>query len=293
MPSFAPKVDPKNPYDTPHAPTWCPGCGDFAIWISLKKALEQLNKKPHEILIVYGIGCSGNMANNIRTYGWHSLHGRAVPTAVGAKLANRNLTVIVAAGDGDSYGEGLGHFIHAIRGNVNVTYIVHNNSIYGLTTGQASPTSSKGMKAKSTPEGLIVEALNPIALAISAGASFVARGFSGNAAQLQNLMVQAIQHPGFAYLDVFQPCVTFNKLNTYSFYYERVYDLQADKSYTAQDRQAAFVKALESDKLPTGIFYKDSKRKTYEDELSYLQGKPLATYSGKPRSVKKLFSEFK
>ena len=292
MPSFNPKIDPNNPFDTTHAPTWCPGCGDFAIWLSLKKALLQLGKKPHEVLIVYGVGCSGNMSNTIKTYGWHSLHGRAVPTAVGAKLANRNLTVIVAAGDGDSYGEGLGHFIHAIRGNVNITYIVHDNSIYGLTTGQASPTSTKGMKAKSTPDGLIDEALNPIAVAVAAGSSFVARGFSGAADQLVDLMMKGIQHPGFAYLDVFQPCVTFNKLNTYSFYYDRVYDLQADKTYTAKDRQAAFVKALETGKLPTGIFYQDAARKSYEDELAHLQGKSLLSYSGKPRAIKKLFNEF-
>lgn len=284
--------NPTKQFDSPHKPTWCPGCGDFAIWLSLKNALTELGKKPHEVLIVFGIGCSGNMANTLRTYGWHSLHGRAVPTAIGTKLANPKLTVIVAAGDGDGYGEGLGHFIHALRGNVDITYIVHNNSVYGLTTGQASPTAGKGLKTKSTPEGIIEEPINPIALAIASDASFVARGFSGNAAELTALMVKAIEHPGFALLDVFQPCVTFNKINTYSFYYDRVYSLQDDPAYTASDRKAAFEKATQSDKLPTGIFYQDARRPSYLAELTYLGNRSLLSHAMAHRDIKRRYKDF-
>ena len=217
------------------APTWCPGCGNFAIWKALQQALADLKIPSHKTLVVFGVGCAGNMANTIPCYGWHSLHGRALPTGVGAKLANNDLTVIVAAGDGDSYGEGMGHFIHALRGNVDVTYIVHDNSVYGLTTGQAAPTAQKGFKAKSTPDGIIDAAVNPLALAMAAGCSFVARGFSGHADHLTEVMKAAIMHRGFSLVDVFQPCVTFNKLNTYGSYYDRVYELEADQSYDIHD----------------------------------------------------------
>lgn len=279
-------------YESKNAPTWCPGCGNFAIWKSLHRALAALSLAPHNVLVVYGVGCSGNMANTVYAYGFHGLHGRAVPVAIGAKLANAALTVIIVGGDGDGYGEGLNHLIHGMRANVDVTYIVHNNSVYGLTTGQASPTSPKGFKAKSTPDGLIDQPLNPLAVAIAAGGTFVARGFAGNADQLVSLMTAAIQHPGFALLDVFQPCVTFNKTNTYSFYDERVYSLQDDAAYTATDRTEAHHKALESDKLPTGIFYQSKAGKHYADELSYLKGKPLIAKSVARRDLTKTYKEF-
>jgi len=282
----------KNIYDSPFKPTWCPGCGNFSIWLSLKKALNHLGLPPHKVLIVYGIGCSGNMSNTINAYGWHSLHGRAVPTGIGAKLANKDLTVIIAGGDGDGYGEGLSHFIHAIRGNVNVTYLVHNNSVYGLTTGQAAPTASKGYKAKSTPEGIIEEPINPMALALASEATFVARGFSGKADQLVDLMVKGIQHPGFALVDIFQPCVTFNKINTFSYYYERIYSLQDDATYKVNDRQMALAKAFERDKHPIGLFYQNTKRPSYDHELSYLGGRSLLSQGSRERNMKSLFKEF-
>ncbi len=280
----------KSKFTSPHAPTWCPGCGNFSIWVALKKAFEKLNLEPHKVLIVYGIGCSGNMSNTINAYGWHSLHGRALPTAIGAKLANPKLTVIAAAGDGDGYGEGLSHFIHAIRGNVNVLYLVHNNSVYGLTTGQAAPTAHRGFKAKSTPDGLIEEPINPLALALSSGASFVARGFSGNTDQLIDLIVSGIKHPGFAFIDIFQPCVTFNKINTYAFYYNAIYSLQDDPAYAANDRERALAKAFER-RLPVGLFFQDAKRPSYLDDLSYLRGKPLLSVP-KKRTMHALFKEF-
>lgn len=281
----------RSVYGSTHAPTWCPGCGNFSIWLSLKNALEQLKIPPHQVLIVYGIGCSGNMSNTIHAYGWHSLHGRAVPTAVGAKLANRALTVIVVAGDGDSYGEGLSHFIHATRGNVDITYLVHNNSVYGLTTGQAAPTASRGYKAKSTPDGIIEEPINPLSLALASDASFVARGFSGKADQLVDLIKRGIQHPGFSLIDIFQPCVTFNKVNTFKFYFDSIYSLQDDPTYSVADRNVALEKALQKDKLPIGLFYQN-KRPSYESELSYLQQKSLLTASGARRNLQSLFKEF-
>ncbi len=284
----------KLPHDqfSKQTPTWCPGCGNFAIWTALKKTLTALGIKPHETLIVYGVGCAGNMSNTINAYGWHGLHGRAVPAAVGAKLANKDLTVIIIGGDGDGYGEGLNHFIHALRGNVDVTYLVHNNSVYGLTTGQASPTSQVGFKGKSTPDGLIDSPLNPLAVALASGGSFVARGFAGHEDHLVRIMTQAIKHKGFSFVDMFQPCVTFNKINTYAFYYDLVYSLQDDPSYDASDRKAALMKALETEKMATGILYQNTAKKMYEDELQYLHGKPLLKHDVSKRNLSRLFKEF-
>ena len=282
----------RQTYDAAQTPTWCPGCGNFAIWIALKKALTRLHIPPHKVLIVFGIGCSGNEANTIGGYGFHSLHGRAVPTAIGAKLANKDLTVIVAAGDGDSYGEGMGHFIHAVRGNVDITYLVHDNGVYGLTTGQAAPTAQAGFKAKSTPEGLIDTAVNPIALALSAGSSFVSRGFSARPDHLSDVIAAAIQHKGFSLVDMFQPCVTFNKVNTYESYYQRIYNLQEEAGYTSHDFQAAFAKALEHDKLPIGVFYQDTERKSYDEELDYLGGRSLVSRPVAKRDIARLYREF-
>lgn len=273
-------------------PTWCPGCGNFAIWTALKKALTKLGKKPHEVLIVYGIGCSGNMSNTVNAYGWHGLHGRAVPPAIGAKLANKDLTVIIIGGDGDGYGEGLSHFIHGLRGNVDVTYFVHNNSVYGLTTGQASPTSAKGFRAKSTPDGLIDQPLNPLALALSAGASFVARGFAGHEDHLVDIMVKAIQHKGFSFVDMFQPCVTFSKLNTYAYYYDHVYSIDDDAGYDKTDRASALVTALAADRMVIGVLYQNTEMKSYEEELFYLKGRSLVKLLPSNRSITKLCREF-
>jgi 2-oxoglutarate/2-oxoacid ferredoxin oxidoreductase subunit beta len=279
-------------YKSPHKPTWCPGCGNFAIWIAIQNALKKLNIPPHKVLIAYGVGCSGNMANTLNTYGWHSLHGRALPTGVGAKLANNDLTVIVAGGDGDGYGEGLSHFIHSIRGNADITYIVHDNRIYGLTTGQASPTSARGTKSKSTPLGLIEQPLNPMALSLSAGIEFVARGFSGKPAHLTEMVVNAIQHRGFSLLDVFQPCVTFNKVDTYDFYNKVVYDLQEDQTYNVANFDQALEKSFETTKLPIGVFYQNPSRPSYENALPYLKGKSLVSIPARKRDITKLYKDF-
>lgn len=265
----------KNPdFNSPHYPTWCPGCGDFGIWTALKNAMAEMGWQPSDVLIVYGIGCSGNMANFVRTYGFHGLHGRALPVAIGAKLANKDLKVIVIGGDGDGYGEGGNHFLHALRGNVDITYIVHDNQVYGLTKGQMAPTTERGQKTSSTPEGSIEQPLNPVALAIAAGGSFVAQGFAGDTGQLTQLIKAAVDHPGFAHVNVLQPCVTFNQHNTYSWFYERVYNLDGT-GHDFSNKHDAFARALEwGKKIPTGILYREI-RDTYEQDVPEMRAESL------------------
>ena len=265
-------------FETKHFPTWCPGCGNFGIWTTLKQALVKAGLDPHEVLIVFGIGCSGNETNFLHGYGFHGLHGRALPIAHGAKMARRNVKVVVVGGDGDGYGEGLSHFIHTIRGNPELTYIVHDNQVYGLTKGQASPTSEKGYKSSSTPAGVIEKPINPLSLALAAEATFVSQGFSGNAAHLTDLIVKALAHPGFSLVNVLQPCVTFNHHNTFQWFYRRVYDL-ATEGYTPDDRVKAIAKAREwGDKIPLGILFEEN-RDTYEGDLPQLAKGPLAEKS--------------
>src|SRR6476660_1682808 len=220
----------KNPavrdYKAKVSPDWCAGCGDFGVLNALQQACAELEIPPHQILVVSGIGCSSNLHGFFRSYGVHNLDGRALPVASGAKLANHAMTVIATGGDGDGYGIGLNHFIQAMRRNINVTYIVLNNEIYGLTTGQVSPTSETGMKTKTTPHGNLEGMLNPIALALASGCGYIARGYSGQPKHLMKLYVDGIRHPGFALIDVFSPCVTFNKQNTYQYFRDRVYKLE-------------------------------------------------------------------
>lgn len=260
---------------TERFPTWCPGCGNFGIWGALKAALEKIGADPEQTLIVYGIGCSGNGADFLKTYAFHALHGRALPVATGAKLANHNLGVIVSAGDGDCYGIGLGHFIHAVRRNLDITLISHDNQVYGLTTGQTAPTSDQGFVTKSTPHGVLELPVNPLALALGAGGTFIARGFAGDIPHLTDLLVKALQHRGFSVLDILQPCVTFNKKNTYQWFRERVRILGAD--YQPDDRIKAWQQITldMSEDIPLGCFFKES-RPTYEDGLPQLANGPLA-----------------
>lgn len=245
-------------------PDWCPSCGDFGVLNSLQKACADLGIENKDILTVSGIGCSSNLPGFFRTYGVHSLHGRAVAVASGAKLANPDLTVLVTGGDGDGYGIGIGHFIHAMRRNIDLTYIVMNNQIYGLTTGQASPTTSIGHQTKSTPEGDIEHPINPIALALVSGATFVARAFSGDPGHMTETIKRAVAHRGFSLVDCFSPCVTYNKVNTYPWFRQNVYRLE-DEKHKASDLHAAMAKALEPDKLPIGVFYENASVKTYEE----------------------------
>ncbi|CAI8039545.1 2-oxoacid:ferredoxin oxidoreductase subunit beta [Geodia barretti] len=236
-------------------PDWCPGCGDFGVLNSLQRAVAGLGLQPHQILTVSGIGCSSNLPGYINTNGMHTLHGRSLAVATGAKLANHELTVVVTGGDGDGYGIGGNHFTHTARRNIDLTYIVMNNQIYGLTTGQISPTSRDGMKTKSTPFGSVETPINPITSAIMNGASFVARGYSGDVRHLTSLMEQAIQHKGFALVDVFSPCVTFNLDNTHNFFKDRVVKLE-DEEHDTSDWKLACEKAMAwGDTIYTGVFF--------------------------------------
>ena len=237
-------------------PDWCPGCGDFGVLSALKQAIAELGLRPHEVMTISGIGCSSNLPGYINTYGMHTLHGRALAVATGAALANHELKVIVTGGDGDGYGIGGNHFLHAMRRNVDLTYIVMDNQIYGLTTGQTSPTSIKGMKTKSTPMGSVENAINPIPLAIAAGATYVARGYTGQVKHLVELIKGGITHKGFALIDAFSPCVTFNHDNTHDFFKQRTFKLE-ERGHDPSDFHAAMERGYEwGAEIPIGLFWK-------------------------------------
>ncbi|MFA6281701.1 MAG: 2-oxoacid:ferredoxin oxidoreductase subunit beta [Candidatus Omnitrophota bacterium] len=239
---------------------WCPGCGDFGILNALKKSLVKLGREPKDILLVSGIGQAAKLPHYIKCNCFNGLHGRALPPAVGAKIANNSLTVIVTTGDGDCYGEGGNHFLHNIRRNADITVIVHNNQIYGLTKGQASPTTDTGYVTKVQTEGVILESMHPLEMAIALGCGFVARGYCSDAEHLSWLMLEGINHKGFSLIDVLQPCVTFNKKNTYEWYSKRVYKVNDDKTYNPADKELAYRKAAEwGEKIPIGIIYKVEK----------------------------------
>jgi len=254
--------------------TWCPGCGNFGIVSAFKSALVELGAEREKVVIVSGIGCHGKIADYMNVNSFHGIHGRVLPLATGIKLANPNLTVVGFSGDADCYDEGWDHFCHAIRRNMDLTLIVHNNMILGLTTGQTTATSQIGFKTKSTPFGSITAPLNPIAHALVSSGTFVARGFAGDPKHLTGLMVEALKHRGFNYIDVFQPCVTFNYLNTYEWFRQRIYKLE-ETGHDYTDRQKALQKSFEwGDRIPIGIFYKE-ERPTYRDNLEHLKGKSL------------------
>ncbi len=276
---------------SPIKPTWCPGCGNFGIWAALKNALVQLGLPEEDVVLVYGVGCSGNMTDFIRAYGFHSLHGRGIPNAIGIKLGNHKLKVIVIAGDGDTYGEAPNHLISASRGNHDITMLVHNNQIYGLTTGQVSPTSLKGMEGKSTPKGVIENPINPLALVLSSNATFAARGFSGNIPHLTELIKKAILHEGFSLVDVFQPCVTWNKLNTHQWFQQRVYDLQKT-DHDMNDHKQALLKAFETEKLPIGIFYKREDLPAYHKQIERLKEGTLIEQRNNEHNIRPILEEF-
>jgi len=250
-------------------PTWCPGCGNYGIWMALKNALVK-SGIPHErIVVVYGVGCHGNMRDWMRVYGVEGLHGRAIPVAQGLKLANDNLKVIVISGDGDCLGEGGNHFIHAAKRNADITVIVHNNEVYGLTTGQASPTARIGFVTKSTPAGVIDPPMNPSTLGVLSGATFAARGFAGDIVSLTELIGAAITHTGFSVVDVLQPCVTFDKVHTYDWFRKRVKKVNIDKEKLV-DRMAAIQMASTwGDEIPVGIFFEKNEQpeKTSQNSL--------------------------
>ena len=280
-------------FTTSQKPTWCPGCGNFGMWEALKRALSELGWEKHEFAVVWGIGCHGNGADFLDVQGMHALHGRAIPPATALRLTRPDLHVIVEMGDGDGYGIGLGHFVHALRRNPGITLIGHNNQIYGLTTGQASPTTDHLMPTVSTPSGVLEQPVNPIGLAIAEGATFVARGFAGDVAHLAMLFKQALEHKGLALVDVFQPCVTWNHVNTFQWFRERAYKLE-EREWDTSDRDAAFELSMttfheltctpETCRVPIGVFYRREGVPAYED------GVPAASEPGwkcaeQPRDV--------
>lgn len=271
---------------------WCPGCGDFGILNAVKKALVKLGKEPKDILLVSGIGQAAKLPHYIKCNCFNGLHGRALPAAVGAKIANRNLAVIVATGDGDCYGEGGNHFFHNIRRNVDITVIVHNNQIYGLTKGQASPTTDTGYITKVQTEGVVLDALHPLEVAISLGCGFVARGYSYEIEHLCWLILEGINHKGFSLIDVLQPCVTFNKKNTYEWYSKRVYKVNDDKNYNPSAKLLAYQKAAEwADKIPIGIIYKEEKP-SYEEKTGLNNRQALVEEKIEDIDIKTLLQNF-
>lgn len=275
---------------TGQKPSWCPGCGNFGIMTAWKKVMVELGLEPHQMTIVSGIGQSGKFPHYTMCNTFNGLHGRTLPVATGIRLANHEMPVAAFAGDGDCYGEGGNHFLHAIRRNINVSLFVHDNQVYGLTKGQASPTSIPGMKTPVQPLGVLSEELNPVALAVAMDCSFVARGFAGDTDQLAELMKASLEHRGFSLLDIFQPCVSFNRLNTYQWYRERVRPLEPD--YDTTDRMKAFERALEfGDTIPTGILYRN-ERATYEDRVAVLAAGPLARRPFDQGKLEATFREF-
>lgn len=272
-------------YKSDLEPIWCPGCGDYGVLNALFKAMSQLNLDPARTVLVSGIGCSSRLPGFVVTYGFHGVHGRVLPVATGIKLANPELTVIGVGGDGDGYSIGLGHFPHAARRNIDITYIVMNNQIYGLTKGQTSPTSSLQFVTKTTPFGNVEGALNPLQIAIVSGATFVARGYSSMPNHLARIFAEAIKHPGFALVDVFSPCVTFNKVQTYDYYKGRVYEIP--DTHDPTDKFAALRLAEEDGMFPIGIFYRVD-RSTLDEQVAMIKRQ---AYTENP-SVEQLFRRY-
>lgn len=257
-------------------PNWCPGCGDFSVQAAIQKAAANVGLEPEEVALITGIGCSGRLSGYVNSYGVHSIHGRALPLAQGVKMANKDLTVIASGGDGDGYAIGMGHTIHALRRNMNMTYIVMDNQIYGLTKGQTSPSSAPGFVTKTTPKGNIEQNVAPLELALSSGATFVAQGFSNDIKGLTKMIEDAIKHDGFSFVNVFSPCVTYNKINTYDWFKEHLTSLDDIEGYDTSNKQQAIQTVLEYDSLLKGIVYQDTETPSYESQIDTLDEQPLA-----------------
>jgi len=274
-------------------PTWCHGCGLYGLFSALKKAAFSLKINPEKMSIISGIGCHGRLNNYFNAYGFHSLHGRALPIAQGVKLANTRLSVVAVSGDGDAYSIGLGHFIHSLRRNVDMTYIVVNNRIYGLTQGQTSPTSRENFVSPSTPYGSKELPLEGPKMALAAGGSFIARGFSGAPQQLAALITAGLKHRGFSLVEVLSPCVTHNKVDTYQWFKSFVFDVNKDPNYDPADKNKAWkIFSRHTDKLPVGLIYKGT-RPSFE-ELSLAGQKPLAFLDLAPEAgkIEKILEKF-
>ncbi|MFH1719767.1 MAG: thiamine pyrophosphate-dependent enzyme [Planctomycetota bacterium] len=271
---------------------WCPGCGNYPILKILKQVLAELEIGPANLVLVSGIGQAAKIPHYLKVNFFNGLHGRALPPATAIKAANPTLTVIAESGDGDMYGEGGNHFIHTIRRNPDITNIVHNNMVYGLTKGQASPTSQKGFKTPVQVDGVFLEPFNPLAVAIALDAGFVARCFAGHAEQTKDILKAAIQHKGYALVDILQPCVTFNKLNTYQWFKDNTYYLE---DHNPSDRQRAFEKATQTDKLPLGVFYVNPEKTTFEENIGIYRENDSPLYRREPdmEKLRNLVDQFK
>jgi 2-oxoglutarate/2-oxoacid ferredoxin oxidoreductase subunit beta len=271
-------------------PAWCPGCGNYAILKTFKQAVLELGLAPHQFTIVSGIGQAAKFPHYTKCNTFNGLHGRALPVATGLRLANNSMPVLAFCGDGDCYGEGGNHLVHAMRRNMDIKLFVHDNQIYGLTKGQASPTSMEGTSSKTQPFGALSQGLNPMALAVALDCSFVARGFAGDAEQLKELINAAFNHRGFSLVDIFQPCVTFNKVNTYEWYRQRCYHLEPE--YNPEDRVEAFRRALEfGERIPTGIIYRNH-RPTFEERIPVIADQPLCHQPFDPAKMAGIMDQF-
>lgn len=282
----------KKAYDLDRENTWCPGCGNFAIMEVFKKTLADMDLSPQEVLVVSGIGQAGKMTEHLMVNTMHVLHGRILPVATGASLADHRLKVIAVGGDGDGYAEGGNHLIHAARRNIDVTYMVHNNMIYGLTKGQASPTSGQGAQTPTTPGGNPLAGLNPVQMALGLNTCFVARSFSGDKKQLAIILEKAIQKPGFAFIDILQPCPSFNKINTSKWFKDRVYDIN-EEGHDPGNLVEAFKASQEwGDRIPTGIFYdaREEHPGFRESMLGSLE-RPLVEEELDPLTIKEIMEE--
>lgn len=256
-------------------PNWCPGCGDFSVQASIQRAAANVGLEPENLAVISGIGCSGRISGYINSYGLHGIHGRSLPIAQGVKMANRDLTVIASGGDGDGFAIGMGHTIHAIRRNIDVTYIVMDNQIYGLTKGQTSPRSDVGFKTKSTPHGSVESALSIMEMALTAGGTFVAQSFSSDLKELTSLIEQGINHKGFSLINVFSPCVTYNKVNTYDWFKENLVKLSDIEGYDPSDKSKAMQTLMENKGLVTGLIYQNKEQKSYQELITGYSEQPL------------------
>ncbi|SFX33978.1 2-oxoglutarate ferredoxin oxidoreductase subunit beta [Thermoactinomyces sp. DSM 45891] len=257
-------------------PNWCPGCGDFSVLAAMQRAFANVGLEPEEVAIVSGIGCSGRISGYVNAYGLHGVHGRALPIAQGLKLANRDLTVVASGGDGDGFAIGMGHTVHAIRRNVDVTYVVMDNQIYGLTKGQTSPRSAQGFQTKSTPQGSIEQAISPLELALSLNAGFVAQSFSSDLKQLTHVIEEGLKHKGFSLINVYSPCVTYNKINTYEWFKQNIVNLDTLEGYDNANRAQAMQTLMEHNGLVTGILYQNKERPPYEAMIKGFKEEGLA-----------------
>lgn len=276
---------------TPFFPNWCHGCGNLNIWGAFKEAAVREGWDNTNTAIVAGIGCHGHILNFVKITSFEGLHGRALPVAIGIKMANNRLNVFVFTGDGDCFGEGGNHFIHTCRRNHDLTVLIHDNALYALTTGQTSPLTAHGFKTKSTPQGNLDEPFNPLTLAIASGATFVARAYSGDMPKLTELIIKANNHKGLAVIDILQPCITFNKVCTHEFYQDNTYYLE--EKYDPSNKQKALEKAMEfgPKKIPLGVFYK-SDQLSYESQIPQIKNKPLIEIPINRSNTTELFKKY-